>query len=239
MKIAIPSNEALPRLHEIQWQILKRMSFRPESRFNEIKPKVMDPKRFTYHLNRLKNLDLVRHDFRRGVYLLTDKAKLLTAYFTDIPSWGNLPLNSGILLYIEKSNKVLVVKRDHQPFLGYVGLPYFLTQNNEFVYQSAMEGLRALGLTGKLSLPLIIEVLFKNNRGEFIRHAFMLTYYCRNPKGEVSKRSYEGELSWIEPSALLKIKLGYDNSKDVVDFFSKKQARSGVTIISKVYHTPM
>lgn len=238
MKISLPENNSLPKLHRIQWQILKKMSTDTESRFNEIKPAIMDPRRFTFHLNRLKNLELVRHDTDKGVYLLTEKAKILIAYFTDIPSWGNLPLHSAILLYIEKGGKILVVKRDSQPFLGYTGLPYFLTKQDEFIHQSANKCLTSLGLTGQLTLPLIIEFLFKNPK-EVIRHAFMLTYHCSNPSGVIKESSYEGKLSWMEPEELLKVELGYDNSFDAINFFKENNNPNGATVISKVYHTPM
>lgn len=238
-KIVLPSKETFPKLHNIQWQIIRRMSLMSESRFNQIKPKTMDPRRFTYHLNKLKELELIRHDSNKGVYLLTDRAKLLIGYFTDIPSWGNLPLHSAILLYIKKGKKILVVKRDRQPFLGYVGLPYFYTEQDEFVHQSAQNSLKLLGLDGKLKLELIIEVLFKDKQSKVIRHAFMLTYCCQNPKGEVKKRSYEGKLFWMKPTELLKVKLGYDNSRDIVEFFAKKRIRTENTIISKIYHASM
>ncbi len=126
-KIAVPTGEALPKIHQVQWRILRAMSLSASSRFNEIKPKLMDPKRFTYHLDKLQDLGLVTHDKVAGTYTITDKGKVLIAYFTDIPSWGNLPLHSGIMLYIEKEGKVAVVQRDSQPFLGYTGLPYFST----------------------------------------------------------------------------------------------------------------
>ena len=232
------ADETFPKLHPVQWQIIKQMSLLSEPHFIDLKPKTIDPRRFTYHLYKLKELDLIRHDAERQSYFLTDKAKALIAYFTDIPSWGNLPLNSGIMLYVLKENKVLVVKRDKQPFIDYTGLPYFYTEKDEFVYQSAQRSLQSLGLTGDLSLDLIIEVLFKNKEEEVIRHAFMLTYYCHEPKGVLKEKSYEGKLFWLSPEDFLAVKPGYDNTKDVVGFFAKSRPHSGVTIISKIYHTP-
>lgn len=231
-------NEAFPKLHPVQWQIIKRMSLSPESHFNELKPETMDPTRFTYHLNKLKDLELIRHDPDRQVYLLTDKAKALIGYFTDIPSWGNLPLNSAIMLYVLKDNKVLVVKRDEQPFINFTGLPYFYTEKDEFVHQSAQRALESLGLKGELSLDLIIEVLFKDKKEEVVRHAFMLTYFCKDPGGILCQKSYEGKLFWLSPADFLKSKPGYDNTKDVVNFFIQERPRTGVTVISKTYHTP-
>lgn len=239
MKIAMLDKERLPKLHEVQWQILKKMALSAESRYNELKPKIMDPKRFTYHLNKLRVEELIYHDEERGVYLLTERAKTLIAYFTDIPSWGTLSLNGGIMLYIKRGGKILTVKRDRQPFLGYTGILYLAPQKNDFLQETAQRALAEIGLQGKVELGLIVEILFKNAKEEVVRHALMLTYIANEPEGEVKSKSYEGKLEWMSPNELLVAKPGYDNTNDLVEFFERQKQTTGIQVISKIYHTPM
>lgn len=239
MKIAIPDDEKIPKLHEIQWQILKMMANSTESRFNEIKPEEMDPTQFSHHLNQLKKHQLVFHDQERGVYVLTERAKVLIAYFTDIPSWGNLPLHGGILLYVVREGKILTVTRDRQPFINHVGLLYSPTRHEQFVEESAKELMSETGLKGELELALIIEVLFTNKEKRVIRHGFMLNYASFEPNGELNERSYEGKLGWMSPKELLAAKPGYDNTKDVVEQMNGWKHGTGARHIAKTYQTEM
>jgi len=239
MNIAAPDEEKIPKLHEIQWQILKKMSSSIESRFNELKPGEMDPAQFSHHLNQLKKHQLVYHDQDQGVYLLTEKAKVLIAYFTDIPSWGNLPLHGGILLYIVREGKILTVTRDRQPFINYVGLLYSPTRHTQFVAESAKELMIETGLKGVLELALIIEVLFTNKEKRVIRHGFMLTYVCYEPTGKLNERSYEGKLSWMSPKELLMARPGYDNTKDAVEKMNRWKYGDGVRHVAKTYQVEM
>lgn len=230
--------EAFPKLHPVQWQILGRLSLASGLRFNEIKPKLMDPKRFTYHLTQLQEFGLIRHDPNSQTYQLTDRGKTVIDYFHQIPNWSNLPLNSFILLYIQRSGKVLVVQRNRQPFLNYVGLPSLNTEQGKFVGQTAQEALESFGLKGKPDLKLIIEGLFQSDKEKVIRHAFMLTFFCSNPTGDGKGQCEEGKLFWQTPEELLKAKPGYDNSEDLVRFFNQKSLPAGISIISKIYRTP-
>lgn len=239
MNIAVPDSETIPKLHETQWEILKRMANTTESRFNELKATEMDPAQFNHHLKQLKKHELIYHDQERGVYLLTERAKVLIAYFTDIPSWGNLPLHSGVLLYVVRGGKILTVRRDRQPFINYVGLLYSPTRHEQFVKDSARDLLGEIGLRGALELAVIIEVLFTNKEHKVIRHALMLTYACFEPEGELAQKSYEGELRWMAVEELLKAEPGYDNTKDVVEVMRKWKKGAGVVHLTRTYQTEM
>ncbi len=239
MNIAVPDSETIPKLHETQWQILKEMANTTESRFNELKPDEMDPTQFNHHLKQLKRHDLIYHDQERGVYLLTERAKVLIAYFTDIPSWGNLPLHSGVLLYVARKGKILTVRRDRQPFINYIGLLYSPTRHEQFVKDSATDLIGEIGLRGEPELAVIIEVLFKNKANKVIRHALMLTYACFEPAGELAQKSYEGELRWMEEKELLRAEPGYDNTKDVIEAMRKWKKGAGVVHLTRTYQTEM
>jgi len=229
-----------PQLHKVQWMILHSMKRREFSRFNQIKPKDMDPRRFVYHLNKLKKLGLVKCDDKTSRYFMTEKAKVLINFFPRMPYFEDLPIDSFILLYIKREEKLLVVKRRYAPYLGNVGIPCFNSEQDKYLHETAQQGLESLGLSGKLELPLLIEVIYKGRETCVVKHACMFTFYIENPRGSVKRECEEGTLFWTKPKELLKVEKGYDNSKDLIDFFEKeRELEDGITIISRSYDTPM
>jgi hypothetical protein len=229
---------SLPKLHKTQWQILKDMTTREASRFNELKPKEMDPKQFTYHLKKLVSMNLVDYDDQKSNYILSDSGKLLISYFEKHPDFEEFPLDSYILLYIKRNKDLLVVKRKVQPYLDYIGVLSTYIKKNEFIEVSANKRLESIGLAGKAKLAMIIEVLYKTKDNTIREHACMYTYYVKNPSGNITQKYNEGELSWIEPKELLKVKKGYDNSKDLIKHFESKNFNpKELKTISREYYT--
>jgi DNA-binding HxlR family transcriptional regulator len=227
-------------MHTTQVNILKKMSLTQYSRYSDLKPEDMDPKEFTYHLKQLTSKGYITKDSELKVYTLTEKGKLRLAFGINIQSWGNMPLHSGVMLYIKKDGKVLSVVRDQAPFLNYTGILYYPTRKNLFIDEVAQQALADLGLSGHLKLRVIIEVMFKNDSEEIIRHACMFTYYIEDPIGTIPEKSYEGNLVWLTPNELLNAQPGYHNTKDVVEFFERKDfAKEGIKMISKTYNTPI
>lgn len=231
------STSKLPKLHLIQWGILRKLGRSAGLRYNDLKPIEMDPHRFTYHMKKLLLLDLI--DERDRVYVLTQKGKLLLNYFNKIPLFKDLPVDSFILLYIKRGKDLLVVERQIAPYLGYIGTPSFAILNNRYVDEVARKALSKLGLKGALSLNLILDILYKSQR-EVIKHTLIYTFYCSEPKGEAVKRNEEGRLLWMKPSELLNAKKGFDNSRDLIKFFEgRRKSSPGIALISRTYNTPM
>ncbi|MDD3647145.1 MAG: hypothetical protein PHS44_01410 [Candidatus Dojkabacteria bacterium] len=233
------STSKFPKLHKIQWSILKNMSTREMSRFNDLKPKDMDPKRFVYHLDRLKGFKLICHDKESGRYSLTDEGKMIIAHYEDLPSIENYIIQTYLLLYIKKNDKLLVVKRKHAPYLGFTGNPFANVGTDKYIKISAADNLSRLGLKGELSLNLIMEMIYQNEKKVVRTHGFVYVFYIENPEGESLTSNEEGELFWMAPRELLKVGKGYDNTKDIVEFFeSHKFDRNSLRMISKSYSTP-
>lgn len=179
------------------------------------------------------------HDVKKGSYHLTEKSRILIGFFRDIPSYKGMPIDSYILLYIKRDGKILVVERKREPAFGYTGNPAFNTEMDRFLHKTALEGLKSLGLTGKISLLLILEMLYKRKYRQIVSHACIYVFYADEIKGKAIKRNDEGELFWIDPKDLLKVEKGYENSKDIVDFFeSNRWVPDCTKIISKSYKIP-
>lgn len=229
----------LSKIHLFQWDIILRLKENPEARFNELKPKDMDPKQFTYHLSKLREFELVDYDQKKSKYLLNDKSKLLISFFTKPPSAYEWPSENYILLYIKKNNKVLTVVRKIAPYKGHLGVICCYINNKDSVVDSAEKYFKYLGFDGEISFNLLLEVLYRNEKGEVKNHVFMHVFYGLEPKGVPIVESDEGKLLWTFPNELLKAERGYDNSKDLVDLFENPNFdRKRLYFVSKVYSTP-
>ncbi|MBU0976680.1 MAG: hypothetical protein ABIE03_05050 [Patescibacteria group bacterium] len=233
------SKSKFPKLHKVQWQILKKMATQEHFRFNELKPKEMDPRRFVYHLDRLKAFGLILHDKDSGKYWLADGGKMVIAHYEDLPSIEDYVVQTYLLLYIKRKGELLAVKRKHAPYLGFVGNPFVNMVSDEYIRHSAGSALSELGLEGQLSLNLILEMIYKRKDKSVRTHAFIYIFYTENPKGEPKKNNEEGTLSWLTPEELLKSEEYYDNTKDIIEFFeSKGFDKNSFKMISKSYSTP-
>ena len=231
-------SEKTRRLHKIQWQILKKMSTIEYSRFNELKPKEMDPKRFVYHLGKLKDFRLILHDSKKGNYFLTDRGKMVLAHYEDLPDIEDYFFQTFILLYIKRKGKILVVKRKKAPYLGYTGNPFVNIEKEAYLQVSASNALESLGLKGNLSLNLILEMVYKTAEGKVRTHPFIYVFYSEEPYGEAVRSNAEGTLFCLSPKELSQAEKGYDNTKDIVSFFENKSFdRKSLKIMSRTYST--
>lgn len=232
----MPTSKQLPKLHEIQWDILNKMKFQKSSRFNDLKPVDMDPKQFTYHLKQLVKLGIIQKE--EGRYMISEKGKIILSFFPERFDITEIAVDTYILLYIKKGKKVLSVKRKESPYLGHIGVLCELPKKDEFFEQSAKKRLEKTGLKGELKLRMIIEVLYKSEGKSIRGHASMIVFYCEEPKGNIIEADEEGELNWIYPKELLESKKGYDNSRDLVKYFEGNEKVDGIREISRTYSTP-
>jgi ADP-ribose pyrophosphatase YjhB (NUDIX family)/predicted transcriptional regulator len=136
-------------MHEIQKEILKKLSETKKARYSDLKRKDVEGNIFSYHLKSLMKEEYVTQK-ERG-YVLTPKGK----HFVDRVSSHNF--NERIqpkivtVVILKKGNKYLLYKRNKQPFFEHTGFPYGKIHLEERIGDAALRELtEKSGLTAKL-----------------------------------------------------------------------------------------
>lgn len=209
-------SQQIPQFHPIQWQILQKLVHSENLRFNEIKPKDMDPRQFVYHLNRLKEAGFIKHDEPNQRYSLTQSGKLIINYFDTPPTVTDLPTDTFISLYIVRDGQILVEEREKNPFFGHVGIPTFGFSLNQFSHERAEEALIALRFEGTFTRPLLLETIYEDSSGQAFRHTHMHVFYCDDATGESVEKYDEGKLFWMTSAELLGVPKGYEDTKTMI-----------------------
>lgn len=114
-----------PKLHIYQQQIIKKLTFQPEIRFNDLIINGLESEHMNYHLKKLLSLGLVQK--KREGYTLTDKGKDYANLLDDnIEIIEKQPKTSIIIRGVRvnpESREIehLLNKRLRQPYFGKIG----------------------------------------------------------------------------------------------------------------------
>jgi hypothetical protein len=205
-------------MHSTQKQIVKNLTLHSNATYAQILIPELDPKTFVYHLGKLMEAKFVKYNSISRKYSLTTKGKTLAMYITEYNELEFHATNVFIGLCIYNNDRLLVVKRKHTPYLNYVGIPTFGTDSSKLLIDSAQDALQSLGLAGKLQHSFLFETLYseKENPDIITTHSNMHVFVCNTPKGTVITENSEGNLYWTNFDELLNEKLGYRNSKDLI-----------------------
>lgn len=165
--------------HHIQLHILKEMLIRNEARYSELKPPAVEANLFMYHLNRL---------IQTGMILKQDKSYVLTRtgkLYADRSNLASMKIRRqpkciSILAIQNALNEWLILKRKHQPFIGYKGFPSGKIHFGETLLQSAARELsEKSGLTDvQLELKGTIIMRFMDE-DITVNHVIGYVYYGR------------------------------------------------------------
>lgn len=118
----------MSNLNEIQMQIIKELTFKPSSKFSDIKPYKVTSDKFSYHLRTLQDLGLIIKS-ESGEYSLTiEGKKFATTIDTETKTVEKLPKNS-VLLIVRKDDKLVIQRRMKEPYFGFMG---FITGKIKF-----------------------------------------------------------------------------------------------------------
>ncbi len=127
-------------LNEIQMQIIKELTFKPSSKFSDIKPFKVTSDKFSYHLKVLQDLNLIEK-FSSGEYSLTIEGKKFSGKIdTDKKQVEKQPKVS-VLLIVKKFEKneyyLLIQTRLKEPFFGVKGFPTGKVHWGETIVETA------------------------------------------------------------------------------------------------------
>ena len=193
--------------------VLQKLMHKQEMGFNELWGNEGSSNGFAYHLKVLVEDGLVEKVGEK--YCLSHEGKKYCTYVEGANGKrAKFPIvGVVIVIYNEEQDKYLFIRRTKEPFFGLWGLIGGKLNFNDYIYECAKNEI--MEETG-LSCDVEFKGLFssKTYNGESLSYNHqMLILLATNPKGELLKKSREGENRWIELKEMGKLKMFPDVPK--------------------------
>ena len=129
-----------------------------------------------------------------------------------------VPTIDIILSENSNSNKVLIIKREKDPFKDYFSLPGGFVNEGEKV-EDAVRREAEEELLVKVE-PIDILGVYSDPNRDPRGHIMSITFIAKITSGELKAGDGIAELRWIEINNLTNIKFGFDHSKILDDYQS-------------------
>lgn len=129
-----------------------------------------------------------------------------------------VPTIDIILSENSNSNKVLIIKREKDPFKDYFSLPGGFVNEGEKV-EDAVRREAEEELLVKVE-PIDILGVYSDPNRDPRGHIMSITFIAKITSGELKAGAGIAELRWIEINNLTNIKFGFDHSKILDDYQS-------------------
>ena len=127
-----------------------------------------------------------------------------------------IPTIDIILSENSNSNKVLLIKRNKDPFKDYFSLPGGFVNEGEKV-EDAVRREAEEELLVKVE-PINILGVYSDPNRDPRGHIMSITFIAKIIKGNLKEGDGVAELRWVEINNLENIKLGFDHSKILSDY---------------------
>ncbi|MGZ5486086.1 MAG: NUDIX domain-containing protein [Nitrososphaeraceae archaeon] len=127
-----------------------------------------------------------------------------------------IPTIDIILSENSNSNKVLLIKRNKDPFKDYFSLPGGFVNEGEKV-EDAVRRESEEELLVKVE-PINILGVYSDPNRDPRGHIMSITFIAKIIKGNLKEGDGVAELRWVEINNLENIKLGFDHSKILSDY---------------------
>lgn len=127
-----------------------------------------------------------------------------------------IPTIDIILSENSNSNKVLLIKRNKDPFKDYFSLPGGFVDEGEKV-EDAVRREAEEELLVKVE-PINILGVYSDPNRDPRGHIMSITFIAKIIKGNLKEGDGVAELRWVEINNLENIKLGFDHSKILSDY---------------------
>lgn len=127
-----------------------------------------------------------------------------------------IPTIDIILSENSNSNKVLLIKRNKDPFKDYFSLPGGFVNEGEKV-EDAVRREAEEELLVKVE-PINILGVYSDPNRDPRGHIMSITFIAKIIKGNLKEGDGVAEVRWVEINKLENIKLGFDHSKILSDY---------------------
>lgn len=180
-------------------QVLKRLSYAQDLRFNELKPFAeLENSQLTFHLKQLQKQNLIEKN-NENAYRLSKKGKVyvnrIETETTQISKQGKI---SVLLICLLGNEKVLFYTRKRQPFYDHQGFPAGKVKAGEQVQIAAKRELyEETSLSGEPELFRIEhDLVYDEATGKLLADNYFYMFRVINPTGEITPND-EGIFEWI------------------------------------------
>jgi ADP-ribose pyrophosphatase YjhB (NUDIX family) len=191
------------KIHDAQTSILRELLFVPEAGYAELqKPTGLTSDHFSFHINRLIELELVEK-VGRGRYRLTHRGKeYANKLDTDNKTIERQP-KVAVLLAPERTvagrRELLFQQRLKNPYFGYWGFASGKIRWGETILETAARELKEeTGLTGECRiLGLYHEHTFLEDKSEAVEDKMFFLVHCTKVEGDLLERFEGGTNKWM------------------------------------------
>lgn len=210
-------------MHEIQKEILKKLSNTKKARYSELKRKDLEGNVFSYHLKSLIKENYITQ--KDDGYGLSPKGKHLADRVSYINFNERIQPKIVTMVVLKNNGKYLLYKRKKQPFFGYVGFPYGKIHLDERIGDAASRELtEKSGLKAGLKYRGHVH-LTVHDETELISSMICYVFTGDKITGELLKEFPSGECYWgrledvvknrLQPGAVKIQKLLENNPKGI------------------------
>ena len=193
-------------MHEIQKQIIKKLSETKNARYSELKRKDLEGNVFSYHLKVLIKEGYVVH--KDTTYSLTPKGKHLVD-MVSLDTLKNERIQPKIVttIILEKDGKYLLYRRKKEPFLDHVCFPYGKIHLEERLSEAATRELEEkTGLQAKLKYRGHVYLTIHDEM-DLVSNMLCHIFSGTQIKGELKTNILGGQCFWGKLEDITKNKI--------------------------------
>jgi len=217
----------MQKTNETQLKILTHLLFNPRARFKEINVDSLGTDTFSYHVNVLTNLGLIR---KEGIhYVLTKEGKITAAKLdTDKHKFEKQPKVSVVVIphkVIDGVQKFVIHQRKKEPYFDYLGFITGKVRWGETLEEAADRELQEeVGISGNHGFCYgIHEMVYEKETGKLLEDKFFHVMEATSLVGDIKEKTKEGINKWVTAEEFLSIEPKYHNENDLIMWFLNKE----------------
>ncbi len=217
----------MENLHQIQMLILKELLFHPIARFSELNIKGLSNDHFSYHINTLIELNLVKKG-EKGYSLTSSGKEFANRMDTDQVEIEKQPKVAVMLIpykLVKGKKYLLIQERTKEPYYGYKG---FITGKMRFGEKIKETAKRELKEESGLDCnEFKIKTLFHDHvvmidDGKLMEDKMFFIVGVKNPRGKPTDTP-NGKVYWVTEEEFLNLDRKYYNEDAIYQMFKKSR----------------
>lgn len=216
----------MDNLHSVQMRILRDLTFKPRSRFSDMKAEDLTNDHFSYHIRTLVEMGYIEKI--EQTYSLTTKGKAYTTHMdTEKSQIENLPKVSVLVIAKKRMKGIFhyaISTRTKEPYFGYVGFITGKVRFGEMIHEAALRELEEeMGLTGKINHCFILHEMVYDEEGNQLEDKFFHVVEAVDTKGELLKQTQDGKNKWVLEKDFIKLEPKFHNEMEIFDWYKNKE----------------
>lgn len=214
----------MDNLHIVQMQILRELTFNPNSNFSSLNISGLTNDHFSYHVRTLVEMGYVEK-VKKG-YSLSNKGKIYSAQMdTDKNKIEKLPKVSVFVIVVKKIKGVdhyAIQVRTKEPYYGYVGFITGKVRYGETLKEAALRELKEeMGLIAEIEHCYVLHEMVYDKTGNQLEDKFFNIMKAYNVKGSLINKTQEGRNQWLTEKEFEKLEPKYHNEMEIFHWFKK------------------